>query len=1038
MFLSDVSIRRPVLATVANLLLIAFGIVAYMRMQVREYPDIEPPIISIETSYPGAAATVVERRVTQLIEDRISSVEGIQNIDSVSTDGQSQVTVEFSLDRDIDNAASDVREAVAALLDELPDEVRPPEITKQDSVTEVLMWLNLTSSDMSQLELADYAERYLVDRFSQLPGVARVRLSGATRYAMRLWIDRESLVARGLTVVDVEDALRRQNVELPAGAVQARDRMITVRIRREFTTVEEFRNLVIKRGDDGYQVRLGEVARVELGAEDARRRFHGNGLPAVAVGIIKQSRANTLDVARAAKAEAARLAPVLPEGVKLEESYDTSQFIEASLAEVFSTLVVAVLLVILVIYFFLGTARATLVPTVAVPVSVVATCIVLYFLGFSINVLTLLAIVLAIGLVVDDAIVVLENIHRRIEEGEAPLVASYLGTRQVGFAVIATTLVLIAVFVPISFLEGDAGKLFAEFSVTLAVSVGFSSFVALTLCPMIASKVLRSAGHGNLLTRSLDTVFRVLQKGYRRLLTATIAYTVPAFLAVIGSAALSYWLLVAVPSEFTPREDRGSFYVLTSAPEGASYGYSMEIFAELEKRLMYLVESGEAQRVLVRAPRTFNRNADFNEIITTVNLSPHGTRRSAWEIMDEVRAKLGDLHGVQKFVIMRQGLTRGLSKPLQFVIGGPTYEELARWRDILMEKAAANPNLIGLDYDYKETKPQLEVAIDRARAADLGVSIANIGRTLESLLGFRRVTTYVDNGEEYDVILEGDYDGKRLPGDLHGIYVRSESTGQLVPLANLVSLTEFADSGALNRYNRMRSITFDAGLAPGYSLSEAMEFMENLVREHLPPDAVIGYKGDALKLRESSGSILFVFGLAILVVFLVLAAQFESFVHPFTIMLTVPVAVGGGLLGLLLTDQNQSLYSHVSLIMLVGLAAKNGILIVEFINQLRDEGMSYDEAIVEASVLRLRPVLMTTLTTVMGSLPLVFGSGAGAETRLVVGVVILYGVAFSGIFTLLVVPLAYRAVSRRTGSPGDTSRRVDDALAAAGKKEVQA
>ncbi len=1028
MFLSDVSIRRPVLATVANLLLMAFGIVAYSRMQVREYPDIEPPIISIETVYPGAAAAVVERRVTQLIEDRISGVEGIENIDSISTDGQSQITVEFSLDRDIDNAASDVREAVSSILDELPDEVRPPEITKQDAVTEVLMWLNLTSPDLSPVELADYSERYLVDRFSQLPGVARVRLSGATRFAMRLWIDREALVARGLTVVDVEDALRRQNVELPAGAVQARDRTITVRLRREFTTVDEFRNLVLKRGDDGYQVRLGEVARVELGAEDARRRFHGNGVPMVALGIIKQSRANTLDVARAAKAEALRLAPVLPEGMKLEQSYDTSQFIEASLIEVFRTLGIAVLLVVLVIYLFLGTARATLVPAVAVPVSIIATCIVLYFLGFSVNVLTLLAVVLAIGLVVDDAIVVLENIHRRIEDGETPLAASYLGARQVGFAVVATTLVLVAVFVPISFLEGDAGKLFAEFSVTLAVAVSFSSFVALTLCPMIASKLLRPAGRGNLLTRAVDALFRLLQNGYRRLLTTTLGYPLPAFLAVVGSAALSYGLLRALPSEFTPREDRGSFFVVSSAPQGASYGYSMEIFAELEKRLMYLVDSGEAQRLLVRVPRSFGNNADFNEVITIINLNDHGSRRSAWEVMEEVRAKVADLRGVQNFVIMRQGLSRGLTKPLQFVLGGPTYEELARWRDILLEKAAANPNLVGLDYDYKETKPQLEVAIDRARAADLGVSIANIGRTLESLLGFRRVTTYVDNGEEYDVILEGDYEGKRLPGDLQGIYVRSETTGQLIPLANLVSLSEFADSGALNRYNRLRAITFDAGLAPGYSLSEAVAFMENLVREHLPPDAVIGYKGDALKLRESSGSVLFVFGLAILVVFLVLAAQFESFVHPFTIMLTVPVAIGGGLLGLLLTGQNQSLFSQVGLIMLVGLAAKNGILIVEFINQLRDEGMDYDQAVVEASVLRLRPVLMTTLTTVMGSLPLVFGTGAGAETRLVVGVVILYGVALSAVFTLLVVPLAYRAVSRRTGSPGDTSRRVDAAL----------
>lgn len=1033
MFLSDVSIRRPVLATVANLLLLAFGLVAYTRMQVREYPDIEPPIITIETTYPGAAAAVVERRVTQLIEDRISGVEGILTVDSTSKDAVSTIMVEFSLDRDIDNAASDVREAVSSILDDLPDEVRPPEITKQDSVTEVLMWLNLSSPDMSPTEVADYADRYLVDRFSQLPGVARVRLSGATRFAMRIWLDREALAARGLTVVDVEEALRRQNVELPAGAVQARDRTITVRLRREFRTVAEFESMVLKRGDDGYQVRLAEVARVEVGAEDARRRFHGNGAPMVALGIIKQSRANTLDVARAAKAEAKRISPSLPDGMKLEESYDTSQFIEASLAEVFKTLGIAVLLVILVIYLFLGTARATLVPAVAVPVSIVATCIVLYFLGFSVNVLTLLAVVLGIGLVVDDAIVVLENIHRRIEEGEPPLAAAYLGSRQVGFAVVATTLVLVAVFVPISFLEGDAGRLFAEFSVTLAVAVSFSSFVALTLCPMIASRLLRPAGRGNLLTRAVDALFRVLQKGYRALLVNVMGYPAAAFALVLGSAAITFWLLRALPAEFTPKEDRGSFYVISSAPPGSSYGLGMTIFQELEKRLMFLVESGEAQRVLVRIPRSFDNNADFNEVITIINLKNHGQRRSAWEVMDEVRAKTADMAGVRTFIVMRQGLGRGLAKPVQFVVGGATYEQLAAWRDIILEKAAENPGLVGLDYDYKETKPQLQVAIDRVRAADLGVSIANIGRTLESLLGSRRVTTYLDAGEEYDVILEGDYEGKRLPGDLQGIYVRSETTGRLIPLSNLVTLSEFADSGALNRYNRMRAITFDSTLAPGYSLSEAMDFLEGIVREHLPPDAMIGYKGESLKLRESSGSVLFVFGLALVVVFLVLAAQFESFVHPFTIMLTVPIAVGGALIGLLLMGQNQSLYSQVGMIMLVGLAAKNGILIVEFINQLRDEGMAYDEAILEASTLRLRPVLMTTLTTVMGSLPLVFGTGAGAETRFVVGVVILYGVALSSVLTLFVVPLAYRALSRRTGSPGDMSRKVDAALGTLGQ-----
>jgi multidrug efflux pump len=1029
MIFSDVSIRRPVLATVVNLLLIAFGAVAFTRLQVREYPDVEPPIVSIEATYPGAAAAVVERRVTQLLEDRIAGVEGIKTVSSSSSDGVSQITVEFTIDRDIDAAASDVREVVSSVLDDLPDEVRPPEITKQDAATEVLMWLNLASDVMTPVELADYAERYLVDGFSQLPGVARIRLSGATRFAMRIWLDREAMAARGLTVLDVEDALRRQNVELPAGAVQSLDRTLTVRVRREFVTAAEFASLVVKRGEDGYQVRLGEVAKVELGAEDARRKFNGNGTPMVALGVIKQSRANTLDVARAAREHAEKIRPSLPEGMALEQSYDTSQFIEASISEVYQTLGIAVLLVVLVIYLFLGTARATLIPTVAVPVSAVATCILLYFLGYSINVLTLLSMVLAIGLVVDDAIVMLENIYRRIEEGESPLAAAYLGARQVGFAVVATTLVLVAVFVPISFLEGDIGKLFAEFGVTLAVAVVFSSFVALTLCPMLASKVLRpAAGRRNWLTQAVDGVFRWMQRGYRALLVKLLKYPAGVFAFLLGCMGLTVWLQQHLPSEFTPKEDRGSFFIVSSAPQGASYGYSLELFDEVEKRLMYLLETGDASRVLVRVPRAFGANSDFNEVISIVNLNDFGKRRDAWTIMDEVRGKLSDLLGVQHFVIMRQALSRGLTKPVQFVISGPSYEELMEWRDKLMERALENPGLVGLDYDYKETKPQVSVRIDRVRAADVGVSIADVGRTLETLFGFKRVTTFVDQGEEYDVILEGDYEGKRTPGDLSQVYVRSDWSGELIPLSNLVTLEEFADSGVLNRYNRMRSITLDAGLAPGYSQSEALSYLEGLVEELLPEAAVVGYRGDSLKFKESSSSVLFVFGLALLVVFLVLAAQFESFVHPFTIMLTVPIAVAGGLLGLLLDGQNQSIYSSIGLIMLVGLATKNGILIVEFINQLRDEGMEYMEAIVEASVLRLRPIVMTVLTTLMGSLPLIVSSGAGAETRRVVGVVILFGVGLSAVFTLFVVPTVYRVVSARTGSPGDRSREVDAAI----------
>ncbi|MDF1816032.1 MAG: efflux RND transporter permease subunit [Verrucomicrobiales bacterium] len=1030
MILSDTSIRRPVFAAVVNLLLVTFGLVSFFKLQVREFPDIDPPIVTVETNYIGASAAVVERRITQLIEDRISIVEAIKSIESSSEDGRSVVTVEFNIERDIDNAANDLREAVSSLVDELPEEADPPEITKEDSATEVMMWLSLTSELLTPVELADYAERYLVDNFSVLPGVARIRISGASSYAMRVWLDRRALAARNLTVSDVEEALRRQNVELPAGTIQSLDRQFVVRIKREFLSEEDFRDLVVFRGEDGFLVRLGEVAKIELGAEESRRFFHCNGVPRVGLGIIKQSQANTLDVSGAALKEIDRIQDILPDGMNLQPSYDTSVFIEESLKQVAVTLFVAVGLVIAVIYLFLGSIRATLVPAVTVPVSLISTFIVLNILGFSVNLLTLLALILAIGLVVDDAIVVLENVYHRLENGEKPLAAAFLGTRQVAFAVIATTLVLVAVFVPISFLEGDLGKLFTEFAITLAVAVCFSSFVALTLSPMIASKVLKAeTTRGNWLTRTVDLVFQKFEKVYRSILGGLLKVPILVILIVGIFVGIGWFLYKTLPSEFTPKEDRGVFFAVTSAPEGTSYGSIIDTMEEVEKRLMYLHDNGEAAWVLVRAPRGFGNIADFNQGITIVVLSDWSVRRSGWEIMDEVRGRLGGIPGVKNFLVMRQGLTRGLSKPVQFVIGGPEYEELAVWRDALLAEIRKNPKIIGVDYDYKETKPQLLVNINQNRAGDLGVSVQNIGRALESLLGSRAVTTFIQEGEEYDVIIESDYDRKRTPADMNNIYVRSERTNELIPLSNLVTIEEVADSGVLNRYNRIRAITIEANLAEGYPLSEALAYFDEAAERVIPDEAIISYKGESLDYKESGSSTIFVFVLAIIVVFLVLSAQFESFVHPVTIMLAVPVAVVGGLIGLWITGLAQNIYTQIGTIMLIGLAAKNGILIVEFINQLRDEGVEFGKAVLDGSVRRLRPIVMTGLTTVMGSIPLVITSGAGAETRVVIGVVILFGVAFAAFFTLFVVPLGYRLIARKTKSPGENIARLEEALA---------
>ena len=1028
MLISDLSVKRPVLATVINLLLIAFGLVAFTKLPLREYPDIDPPIVSIETIYPGAAASVVETRITEVLEERLAGIEGIKSIASASLDGRSTVTIEFTIERDIDDAANDVRDRVSGAMIDLPREIEAPMIQKVDADADPILWLNLESDSMSVMEITDYADRYLVDRFSALDGVARVRIGGGLEQSMRIWLDRKAVAARHITVQDVENALRAENVELPAGNIESLARDFTVRLERSYQSAADFRKLVIRRGEEGYLIRLADIARVEIAPREERNFFRGNGKPMVGIGIIKQSTANTLEVAELAKAEAARLAPTLPEGMRFQRSYDSSVFIKSAIHEVYVTLAIAIGLVVLVNYLFLGTWRATLIPAVAVPVSVIATFIMLWMLGYTINLLTLLALVLAIGLVVDDAIVVLENIYRRIEEGESPLVAAYRGARQVGVAVIATTLVLVAVFVPITFLEGTVGRLFSEFAFTTATAVLFSALVALTVCPMLCSKLLKkNEGQGSRLTAALDRRFERSREVYLQWLGRALARPALTLAAFAATVLLSIVLYRVIPDEFAPKEDRGSFFVTINGPEGATYEYMRQHLEAIEARLMPLVERGEVDRMLLRAPRSFGDTDIFSNAIAILILSDwHSGRRPAWEVMDDVRARLADLPGVNTFTIMRQGLGQvGIQKPVQFVIGGATYEELAKWRDLVMAEAQKNPKLVGLDYDYKETKPQLRVRIDRDRAGDLGISVEQIGRTLETMLGMRQVTTFIDRGEEYDVMVEGERDLQRSPAALENIYVRSGRNGKLVPLSNLVSLEEFADSTTLNRYNRVRAITLEANLAQGYTLGEALRYLEGVAREVLPPEAKIDYKGESLEYKRSGASVFFVFFLSLVVVYLFLAGQFESFVHPFVILLTVPLAISGALAGLWVMGGTVNIYSQIGMIMLVGLATKNGILIVEFINQLRDQGMEFREAILQTSSTRLRPIIMTSITTVMGAIPLMISTGAGSETRGVIGVVVVFGVVFSTALTLFVVPIAYDLLARRTGSPHAHQRRLE-------------
>ncbi|MGI1936166.1 efflux RND transporter permease subunit [Shewanella oncorhynchi] len=1029
MILTDLSVKRPVFASVISLLLVAFGLVSFDKLPLREYPNIDPPVVSIDTNYRGASAAVVESRITQLIEDRISGVEGIRHVSSSSSDGRSSVTLEFDISRNIEDAANDVRDRISGLLDNLPDEADPPEVQKANGSDEVIMWLNLVSDQMTTLELTDYTNRYLSDRFSVVDGVARMRIGGGKVYAMRVWLDRQALASRSLTVADVEAALRAENVELPAGSIESKERHFTVRLERGYRTAEDFANLVITQGEDGYLVKLSDVARVEIGSDEERIMFRGNKEAMIGLGVSKQSTANTLEVARAVNALVDKINPTLPAGMSIKRSYDSSVFIEASIKEVYQTLFTAMILVIIVIYLFLGSVRAMLIPAITVPVSLLGTFIVLYALGYTINLLTLLAMILAIGMVVDDAIVMLENIHRRIEEGDSPLKAAFLGAREVAFAVIATTLVLVAVFMPITFLEGDLGKLFKEFAVTMSAAVLFSSLVALTLTPMMCSKLLKPSSQDSWLVRKVDGIMTKVSNRYQLSLKSAMAHPILVSILVLVALGSSVYLVQKVPQEFAPQEDRGSLFLMVNGPQGASFEYIESYMNEVENRLMPLVETGDIKRLLIRAPRGFGRAADFSNGMAIIVLEDWGKRRPVKEVIVDINKRLANLAGVQAFPVMRQAFGRGVGKPVQFVIGGPSYEELARWRDIMMQKAAQNPKLLGLDHDYKETKPQLRVVIDRDRAASLGVSISNIGRTLESMLGSRLVTTFMRDGEEYDVIVEGERDNQNTAADLQNIYVRSERSQELIPLSNLVTVEEFADASSLNRYNRMRAITIEASLEDGYSLGEALDYMNQLARTYLPAEAVISYKGQSLDYQESGSSMYFVFILALGIVFLVLAAQFESYIHPVVIMLTVPLATVGALIGLWLTGQSLNIYSQIGIIMLVGLAAKNGILIVEFANQLRDKGVDFDKAIIQASAQRLRPILMTGITTAAGAVPLVLAVGAGAETRFVIGVVVLSGILLATLFTIFVIPAAYGLFARNSGSPEAIAQQLEKELA---------
>ncbi|MBW4935024.1 efflux RND transporter permease subunit [Marinobacter sp. F4206] len=1012
MILSDVSIKRPVFATVLSLLIVVFGLAALLGLPVREYPDIDPPVVSISTNYIGAAAEVVDTQITQVVEGAISGIEGIRSIESSTEQGESRTSIEFSTARDVDIAANDVRDAVSRVADQLPDEAESPVVRKADSDARPMMWVTLRSDVWDSAELSDFADRALADRLSVLDGVADVSIGGERRYAIRVWLDRERLAARNITVAEVEAALRRNNVELPAGSVDSSTRNFTVRAEGRLSTVDEFRRLVIRR-DGNDLLRLGEVANVQMGVESDVSRLRANGQTAIGMGIIRQSKANTVAVSDAVQAELEKIRETLPPEVTIAESYDESIFIRASIKEVLITLAIAVSLVILVIFLFLRSWRATLIPAVTIPVAVIGAFIGLGFLGFSINVLTLLAVILAIGLVVDDAIVMLENIQRRIDDGEPALLASYRGAKQVAFAVIATTLTLVAVFVPISFMGGNIGRLFAEFGFTLAAAVVVSSLVALTLAPMLCSKWLRhspESAEGHRLWAASEKVLDGLTSGYQRLLKFSLNQ--PGLLLGLGIAGLIAAAVIypKLPQELAPTEDRGIIIMPTSAPRGSTVEYTDHYVRQAEEQLLPYLESGVADRLLsIVGFRNEEDNAFM--IMGLVPWEERDTKQQ--QITSELRGKLSQISGIRTVAVNPAGLgQRGFNQPVEFVIAGPDYESVQAWSDELVERAKENPNLLNLETDFELTRPELRVSIDRERAADLDITVQDVGLTLQTMLASRQVTTYLDRGREYDVIVQASDADRATPADLGQIFLRPRDGGSLIPLQALVSVRETGANPDLRRIDRLPAVVISASLADGYDLGSALTYLNNLAVDNLPPEARVSYKGLSREFEESSAAIYLTFGLAFVIVFLVLAAQFESWIHPLIIMLPVPLAGTGALLALWWSGISLNIYSQIGIIMLLGLMAKNGILIVEFANQLRDKGYAVKDAILEGAGLRFRPVLMTTISTVFGAVPLVIATGAGAESRAAIGMVILGGLVFATTLTLFIIPVLYNLLAR--------------------------
>ena len=1025
MFVTELSIRRPVVSWVMSLILIVFGLFVFWKLPVRELPSgLQPPVVQVQVDYASASAPIIDQEVTQVLEDVIGGAEGIKNIDSKSSNGRSTIKVEFDTSIDLDNAANDIRERVARVVDNLPSESDPPQILKQAAGFTTTMWLSLSSSTWSDLELGDYAERYLVDTFSSVKNVGRILVGGLRELSIRVWVDPIKLAANDLTVQEVERALRGENIRLPAGTLEANNIDLTLNLDKSYNTIESIKQLPIKKTNKKVVV-LSDVANIEFGPVSEKTLFKAQrkdqlNLKTVGIGIYAKSGASTVELSKEIKKKITEVNKSLPDGLGLEVAFNRATYVGAAINEVYKTLIIAFVLVVIIIYLFLGNLKAVIVPAIALPVSLIASFLGIYIFGLSINIFVLLSFILAIGIITDDSVIMTDAIYRRIENGENPLVAAYKGSKQITFAIIATTLILIAVFLPLIFIEGISGTLFRETAIALSFSIVVSSFVALTLSPMLASKFLNKKNSKNFVIRKFEKFFLGFSKFYQETLEVLVKKTKTVSSFIIFIIIASVLLFNFSKKELLPMEDRGAYLVIGFTDEGSSFEYTQEKAQVIEKRLIPLLQAEDSpySRFIMRVPGFGSSATSYNSFIIIALLDHWKNRKQdSQSVMRQAIGKIVTVPQAVAFPISPQSIrVSSYNKPVQMVIYGSTYEELENIQNQVIRKLRRNKNLSRLESDYSRNKPEVKLIINKSKAKDLGVSTENIGKSLETLYGGKRVTTFNRLGKEYPIILQQYLSDRRNKDGISKIFVRSDTSGKLISLVNLVDFKEEGSAKELARYNRQRAITISANISENYTLSEAIKFLENTMAE-VSPKSQITWKGKSEEVKETSNELFIIFALALLTAYLVMAATFNSFIHPFIIILTVPLAIFGGLVFILFLNSSVNIFSQIALIILIGISTKNSILIVDYANQIRTTGKNIETSVKEACNIRFRPIIMTSLSTMIAMLPLVIGNigpGAGEGSRLAVGATILGGMIISTFFTLYVTPTMYLSLAKNT------------------------